>query len=160
MAEPTLATRCAEVIAWRTTGLLADGELRKLAEKAPHREEHQRLMWAESVTTDEAMRFVISRTPVDGGAKEAPSGNFEIYQVHSKTMSVLFAQREVAEHFASNHGASTAPWITPLTVLVATPVNASPGALPSDVHSEFSGPQGTDGTAVTAGVPPTEGSQQ
>jgi hypothetical protein len=30
----------------------------------------------------------------------------------------------------------------------------------SDVHPEFSGPQGTDGTAVTAGVPPTEGSQR
>ena len=58
MAEQnTLAQRCLEVLEWKRTGLLADGELRKYAEKAPHAEEYQRLMWAESKTAEEAMKL-------------------------------------------------------------------------------------------------------
>ena len=78
-AEPTadmvrpsesLRVRCEEALEWNETGYLRDGHLRALARSQPHAEEYQRLKGAESVTSDEAMRFVVAAATQPQQAKE------------------------------------------------------------------------------------------
>ncbi len=54
-----LAIRCREVLDWKRTGLLVDGELRRLASGMADIPERYRLDLAEKRTADEAMQFVI-----------------------------------------------------------------------------------------------------
>lgn len=66
-----LAERCREIREWHRTGLLCDGEIRKLAERMPVAMEHAKLHLAETKTAEEAMDFVIraAATPSAQGAE-------------------------------------------------------------------------------------------
>lgn len=72
MVRPSesLRARCEEALEWNKTGYLRDGHLRALARSQPHAEEHHRLKGAESVTSDEAMRFVLAAATQPQQAKE------------------------------------------------------------------------------------------
>lgn len=68
-----LAKRCQEILDWKSSGLLVDGELRKLAaalEKVP---DTYRLPVAENQTTTEAMKEIVrlAAKPDEDGVREA-----------------------------------------------------------------------------------------